>query len=250
MDKRIDEFYECISRIIYGGNHGSMDYYKKLEKKLEEIIQDSSDEEIKDIIIIFFWYVWRRPDYIIVLTQILNLIMKHPHGRYLILRDYDNLYRQFLKYNPGINRDIKKDINRLLYRLQESALLPREISNLDNPVFPRDISRLIGSYVHPDQFRDVVDASIKPYRSLYETKHPAFSEGVIDIVKEYMNDKNMVPIFTPRIHRPINPIRLSPPLKPRPNRARRPSKSRTSKIRTKGPQRSPKRSRRKTRKSK
>jgi len=244
----MDRISNYMSQIV----HSNSTFFLK---KLEEIINTSSDETIRDIIMVFFHQVRWDPESHDRLLQILLLIMKHPYGRYLILHDLPELYDQFefqFRY-LSINKDkIKQTVNRLLDEMRESVLLPREISNLDNPVFPRDISRLIGSHIYPENLRDFVETGIKPYRQLYETKHPAFSEGVIDIVRGY-NDDNSVPIFTPRIHRPINPIRLSPPLKHRPIRARRPSSSRTSKVRTKGPQRSPKRSSRKrtkTRKSK
>jgi len=82
---------------------------------------------------------------------------------------------------------------------QESVLLPRQIREIDSQpaLLNRRISETIGSYVHPEYFRNIANRSIMPIRMLRNANKPGLSERYIAEHIGSFNNTLDIPVFTP-----------------------------------------------------
>jgi len=203
---------------------------------LKRDIKEATVEDLDYIIDSFLQdaQFYARPNNIWVL-QILRIILDRPESL------------SIMNSKEGLYKDI---VDRLLNPLiKNGVLLPRELDNIEHNAFSeRELRRLIGSYTEDEKLRDIGEERLRPYRALQKI-HPIFSVGnVSDIVGGYSGysdyGKLDVPLYTPRIHRPIPHIsphispHRSPHISPHRSRGRSPNRK-TSSVRSK-----PRRSRR------
>jgi len=148
------------------------------------------------------------------IPRLFTAILNRPNGLEFIRQQINDLSRYGLQKSVKIGNDF---IDRLLQ--EESILIPRKIREINNPVLSdRRISEIIGSYIHPEYIRHKANRNTIPYRTLYQSKIPAFSEhGIIQHIGSFNNTLN-IPVLTPRRIKPKKaPWVIDSPRSPRPS---------------------------------